>query len=363
MTTTQSTVDRSVSVRVGEELPQQALLDYLRQELSDLEGSLTVEQFPAGFSNLTYLLRIGERELVLRRPPIGARIKTAHDMGREYRILAHLHPVYAKVPRPLLFCEDETVLGAPFYIMERVSGIILRAQPPRGIELSPETMRRLSEVFVDNLAEIHSIDYEAAGLGELGSPQGYVTRQVEGWTRRYYNARTDDVPEVEQLATWLHEHLPPDSAPAALIHNDYKYDNLVLAPDDLTRVVAVLDWEMATIGDPLMDFGTTLGYWVEPTDPQEWQQYGFVLTKLPGNFTRAELIDYYARRTGRAIPNPVFYYAYGLLKIAVIVQQIYARYQKGLTKDPRFAQLGALVKACGRLAQSAIAKDRIDRLG
>jgi aminoglycoside phosphotransferase (APT) family kinase protein len=356
-------IDKSVAIRVGEELPEQTLLDYLKQRLPDLDGPLRVEQFPSGFSNLTYLLCIGDRELVLRRPPIGAKIKTAHDMGREYRILAHLHPVYAKVPRPLLFCEDETVLGAPFYVMERVKGVILRAHPPRGLDLSPKTLRRLSEVFVDNLAGIHAIDYEAAGLAELGSPHGYVERQITGWTKRYYNARTDDVPEIEKLASWLHEHLPPDSTRSSLIHNDYKYDNLVLSPGDLTHVVAVLDWEMATIGDPWMDFGTTLGYWVEATDPEEWQQYGFVLTKLPGNFTRRELLDYYSQQTGREIPDPVFYYAYGLLKIAVIVQQIYARYQKGLTKDPRFAQLGALVKACGKLGQCAIANKRIDHLG
>src|SRR6185503_17503372 len=323
-------IDQSVAIRAGEQLPHEALLAYLRKHIPDLDGALSVEQFPSGFSNLTYLLRLGDRELVLRRPPIGAKIKTAHDMGREYRILAHLHPVYSKVPRPLLFCDDESVLGAPFYVMERVKGVILRAQPPRGLDLSVETMRRLSEVFVDNLVEIHSFDYEAAGLGDLGSPQGYVSRQVSGWTKRYYNARTDDVPEIEQLATWLQENLPADSARGSLIHNDYKYDNLVLAPDDLTRVVAVLDWEMATVGDPLMDLGTSLGYWVESTDPEEWQQYGFVLTKLPGNFTRTELVDYYARRSGREIGDPVFYYAYALLKIAGIVQQIYARYQKGL---------------------------------
>ena len=358
-----ASIDKSVVVRDGEELPHDALLAYLNEHLPQFEGPLTVEQFPSGFSNLTYLLRIGEHELVLRRPPIGAKIKTAHDMWREHRILVHLYQVYPKVPRPILFCDDESVLGAPFYLMERVRGVILRAQPPRGVDLAPETMRRLSEVFVDTLAEIHGVDYEAAYLADLGSPQGYVKRQIEGWTRRYQNARTDDVPEVEQLATWLHEHLPPDSTPSALIHNDYKYDNLVLSPDDLTRVVAVLDWEMATIGDPLMDLGTALGYWVEPTDPEEWQQYGFVMTKLPGNFTRRELLDHYCRRTGRQVRDPVFYYAYGLLKIAGIVQQIYARYQRGLTKDPRFAGLGALVKACGRLAQRAIETNRIDRLG
>src|SRR5215213_4396583 len=355
-------IDRARAVREGEELPTERLREYLAAHLPGLEGPLTVEQFPAGFSNLTYLLRAGDRELVLRRPPIGAKIKTAHDMGREYRILSHLYSVYNKVPRPLLFCEDEQVLGAPFYVMERVQGIILRAQPPPVIELSTEVMRGLSQTFVDNVAEIHEVDYEAAGLGDLGSPQGYVKRQVEGWTRRYYNARTDDVPSIERLADWLHQNLPADSERPALIHNDYKYDNLVLAPDDLARVIAVLDWEMATIGDPLMDFGTSLGYWVETTDPEEWQRYGFGLSSLAGSFTRAELLEQYIRRTGRRIDDPVFYFAYGLLKIAVIVQQIYYRYQKGLTRDPRFAQLGSLVNACGDLAERAIQLKRVDAL-
>ena len=354
-----SIVDRSYSVRKGEELRSEQLIEYLAGHLAEIEPPLTIEQFPAGFSNLTYLLRTGDRELVLRRPPIGAKIKTAHDMGREYRILSHLHPVYDKVPRPLLFCDDEQILGVPFYVMERVKGVILRAQPPQGIELSAEVMRGLSRTFVENLAEIHEVDYEAAGLGDLGSPQGYVQRQVEGWTKRYYNARTDDVPAIEKLADWLVQHLPPDSSRAALIHNDYKYDNLVLSPEDLKRVVAVLDWEMATIGDPLMDFGTSLGYWVETTDPEEWQRYGFGLTSLPGSFTRAELLEHYSKRTGRRIDDPVFYFAYGLLKIAVIVQQIYFRYQKGLTRDPRFAGLIGLVRACGALAQRAIQLDRI----
>jgi aminoglycoside phosphotransferase (APT) family kinase protein len=356
-------MDRSRPVRAGEELPGEILSEYLTAHLPELSGPLTIEQFPAGFSNLTYLLRIGNRDLVLRRPPIGAKIKTAHDMSREYRILSHLHPVYKKVPRPLLFCEDEEILGAPFYLMERVNGLILRAQRPEGLDLSPELMRGLSQAFIENLAEIHQFNYQAAGLGDLGSPQGYVKRQVEGWTRRYYNARTDDVPAIEQLADWLSQNLPADSARAALIHNDYKYDNLVLSPEDLSRVVAVLDWEMATIGDPLMDFGTSLSYWVETTDPEEWQRFGFGLTSLPGSFTRTELLDHYAKCTGRRIDDPIFYFAYGLLKIAGIVQQIYFRYQQGVTRDPRFAQLGQLVKACGTLAQRAIEFNRIDRLG
>ena len=352
-----SKTDRPTSVRQGEELPVERLSQYLGEQIT------SIEQFPSGFSNLTYLIRAGDRELVLRRPPIGAKIKTAHDMSREYRILSHLYPVYQKVPRPLLFCDDESILGAPFYVMERVTGIILRAQKPYGLDLPPVLMRRLSETFVDNLAEIHGIDYEAAGLGDLGSPQGYVRRQVEGWTKRYYNARTDEVTSIESLADWLHQNLPADSERPALIHNDYKYDNLVLAPDDLGRVIAALDWEMATIGDPLMDFGTSLGYWVEATDPEEWQRYGFGLTMLPGSFTRTELLEHYVQLTGRRIDDPVFYFVYGLLKIAVIVQQIYFRYQKGLTRDPRFAQLGALVKACGVLGWRAIERRRVDGLG
>lgn len=357
-----SLMDSSRPIRAGEELDTSRLLQYLRAQLPTLDGPLVIEQFPAGFSNLTYLLRIGDRELVLRRPPVGAKIKSAHDMGREYRILSHLHPLYKKVPLPLLFCQDESLLGAPFYVMERVRGVILRAQPPKDLTLSPDTMRRLSISFIENMIEIHEVDYEAAGLGDLGSSQGYITRQIEGWTKRYYNARTDEVAAVERLASWLINHVPQDSSFSSLIHNDYKYDNLVLSPDNLAEVVAVLDWEMATIGDPLMDLGTSLGYWVEPTDSEEWQRFGFVLTALPGNLSRGELLDYYAKRTGREARDAVFFYAYGLLKIAVIVQQIFFRYRKGLTKDPRFAGLDKLVLACGNQARRAIDEGRIDRL-
>lgn len=359
-------LDQSRGVRAGEELDQERLCAYLSARMEGLAGPLIVEQFPAGFSNLTYLLRFPDRELVLRRPPVGAKIKTAHDMGREYRILSCLFPVYEKVARPLLFCEDEGVIGAPFYVMERVRGIILRAQAPAGFDPSPELMRRLSESFIRTLLEIHQVDYRAAGLMDLGRPEGYVERQIEGWTRRYYNARTDEVESIERTANWLAEHLPQrlgSPARTALIHNDYKYDNLVLAPEELWSVRAVLDWEMATIGDPLMDLGTTLGYWVERDDPAEWQRCGFGLTSLPGNLSRRELLEYYARESGCEIGDAVFYYAYGLLKIAVIVQQIYQRYRSGLTSDARFANLIELVHACGLMAQRAIEKGRVDALG
>ncbi len=356
-------IDSSRPTRPGEELDTQRLSDYLFSHLPDLSGSLSVEQFPAGFSNLTYLIRVGDRELVLRRPPVGAKIKSAHDMGREFKILSHLRPVYKKVPRPLVFCEDLSVLGVPFYVMERVRGVILRAQLPPGVLLTPDTMRKLSDSFIRSLVEIHAVDCEAAGLSDLGMVKGYVKRQVDGWTHRYYNARTDDVPEIDSLAKWLAENVPADSERGALIHNDYKYDNLVLSPDDISQVVAVLDWEMATIGDPLMDLGTTLGYWVDADDDEVWKQYAFGITSLPGSFSRAELLDQYQKLSGRDVSNVVFYYAYGLLKIAVIVQQIYFRYKQGFTKDKRFAQLDKLVKACGTTAKRAIELGRIDRLG
>lgn len=354
--------DRPLAVREGEGLDGARLLAYLGAALPGVEGPLELEQFPAGYSNLTYLVRAGGREFVLRRPPFGSRVKAAHDMGREFLILSRLWPVYAKVPRPLLFCEDESVLGAPFYLMERVRGVILRASPPAGAGPTPEVMRRLSESFVENLAEIHAVDYGAAGLGGLERPGSYVRRQVEGWTKRYEAARTGEVPEVERLARWLAEHAPPDSG-RTLIHNDYKYDNLVLAPDDWSRVVAVLDWEMATIGDPLMDLGTALGYWADADDPEEWRRLGFGLTALPGNLGRRELIERYACLSGRDHGGAVFYFAYGLLKIAVIAQQIYYRYRRGLTTDPRFAGLGRMVRACGGLALRAVERKRLDGLG
>ena len=354
-------LDQPQKTRPGEELDAGKLEIYLRQALPDLGGPIQIEQFPRGYSNLTYLVRVGERELVLRRPPFGAKIKTAHDMGREYRILSHLIAVYPNVPRPCAYCADEAVLGAPFYLMERVTGIILRAKPPAGLELTPTLMGRISEGFVDNLAKIHGVDYVAAGLGDLGRPEGYVARQVEGWTKRYQNARTDDIPEMDRLASWLAEHKPAEAG-GCLIHNDYKYDNLILDPLDPARIKAVLDWEMATIGDPLMDLGSTLGYWVDADDPEEWRQQSFGLTTLPGNLNREQLLARYAAITGHQVSNAVFYYGYGLFKIAVIVQQIYARYKQGLTQDARFGALINLVRAASRTACLAIEKQRISRL-
>ena len=353
-----TTIDQATTVRHGEELDTARLQAYLLAHLAGAGGVLTVEQFPSGFSNLTYLLRMGEQELVLRRPPFGANIKSAHDMGREYRVLSALQTVYTKIPRPLLYCEDESVIGAPFYVMARLHGVILRGQ--RSANLTPELMRRIGEAAIDNLATLHNLDYVAAGLGDLGKPDGYVMRQIEGWTKRYRAAQTDDLADIETLIGWLAANMPGESG-AALIHNDYKFDNLMLNPADLTEIVAVLDWEMCTIGDPLMDLGTTLGYWVEPGDPPVMQAM-LGLSASPGNLTRREVVERYAQASGRAVDNPLFYYLYGLLKIAVIVQQIYARYRRGHTQDARFAGLLDVVHACGRLGVTALEKDRIDAL-
>jgi aminoglycoside phosphotransferase (APT) family kinase protein len=359
------TLDATRPPRPGEELPAGPLRKWLAANVPDLAECaepLVIEQFPGGHSNLTYLVRCGSleagRELVLRRPPFGSKVKTAHDMGREYRILSRLWSVYPKAPRALAACDDLAVIGAPFYVMERVRGVILRAQKlPPGVDLQPEEMRRLSEAAVDGLAELHAVDFAAAGLGDLGRPQGYVERQVSGWHERWRNARTDDVPDVDRAFAWLGEHLPAESG-AAMIHNDYKYDNLVLAPD-LSSIIAVLDWEMATVGDPLMDLGTSLGYWIDPDDDPAMRSLPGGPTMVPGNLSRAEVAQRYAERSGQDVSQILFYYVYGLLKIAVIVQQIYYRYKQGLTHDERFAAMLDAVRLFGRQAAGAIERGRI----
>ena len=346
-------IDAARPPRPGEELDAGSLAAYLAAELPGAAGQpIAIEQFPGGHSNLTYLVTIGERELVLRRPPVGSKVKSAHDMGREVRVLSRLAPAWSPAPRPILHCEDESILGCPFYLMERRRGVILRREPPPDLVIEPATARRLSEVLVDGLAELHAIDFTAIGLGDLGHPEGYVQRQVRGWTERYAGSRTDELPVVERVAAWLAAHLPPSPAPA-LIHNDYKYDNIVLDPSDLTRVAGVLDWEMATVGDPLMDLGTSLAYWVEAGDPPAMIAMRFGPTTLPGMMSRAEVAARYAARTGRSIDHIGFYYAFGLFKTAVVAQQIYWRWKQGLTRDPRFEPFLLAVSAlCDQAAQS-----------
>lgn len=341
--------DQSSTVRRGEELDSDVLREYLRDIVPEIRDGLAIEQFPGGYSNLTYLLRAGDRELVLRRPPRGANIASAHDMGREFRVISGLHKSFGRVPAPVHLCTDETIIGAPFYLMERLHGIILRAALPPGLSLEPATMRRLSESFAHTLAELHNLEPATAGLSELGRPDGYVGRQVAGWIGRYENAATGVIPEMDASARWLTEHQPAESG-AGLIHNDFKYDNLVLSADDPGIIIGILDWEMATVGDPLMDLGMSLAYWNQADDPAPLRRFN--LTHLPGNYTRTELAEAYFRLRKLPACNVLFYYRFGIYKLAVILQQIYARYHAGLTKDQRFSRFNELVQICAHKSLS-----------
>lgn len=351
--------DQAVDIRKGEELPVNKLLPYLQANIEGFGKELTIRQFPSGFSNLTYLLRSESGEYVLRKPPHGANIKSAHDMGREFKVLSLLKPVYAYVPAPLCYEDTGEVLGTPFYVMERVEGIILRNKAPKGLELSPDFMRSLSEATTDHLAELHQLDIHRNNLKDFGKPEGYIQRQVEGWTRRYQKAATDDIGSMSKAAAWMLENLPKDYR-EAFIHNDYKYDNLVLSLEKPHDIKAVLDWEMATVGDPLMDLGTSLAYWGEANDHPALKP--FSLTWLEGNLTREEVVARYFQKSQLPDTDMLFYYVFGAFKVGVIAQQIYARYQQGFTKDERFGALIHVVKACGRNAQQAIQLGKISGL-
>lgn len=354
--------DGTIASRDGEEVDAEALLAWLAREVPAMVSAgtrLGIRQFPAGFSNLTYLVTMehahGRRALVLRRPPRGVKAGIAHDMAREHGILTVLHARGIPVPMPLARCDDAAVIGAPFYLMEQVDGVILRGAPPSSLTddaaTMPGTLAALSQTFVQTLAQLHAVDISTEPLASLGRPEGYVQRQVQGWTKRWIASRTDDVAELDAVATWLEANRPPDRG-TTLVHNDFKLDNLVLEPD-LSRVRAILDWEMATIGDPLMDLGTSLAYWVEAGDAPIFHALGLGITALPGNVTRAELVQAYGAHRDVDVSDAPFYYAFGLFKVAVIAQQIYARHVQGLTRDPRFGVLGQVVKALGIAAQRA----------
>ena len=331
-------LDHPAPIRSGEELDLARLEPYLRSHFPSEAGTLQVSQFPSGHSNLTYSLLLGAKELVLRRPPFGSKVRSAHDMSREFRVLSKLHSAYPPAPEVLLYCDDVSIIGAPFYVMQPIHGIILRTKVPRGLDFPPETARRLSESFIENLICLHRVDYASVGLADLGKPEGYLERQVRGWIERYYGSKTHEYPEVEKISAWIQEHMPSTQT-VSLIHNDYKYDNLVLDSRDITKIIGVLDWEMCTIGDALTDLGTTLAYWVDANDPDELQQVSWGPTAYPGSFTRSEVVQVYARKTGCDASQIAFYLAFARFKLAVIVQQIYYRYHQGLTKDERFASM------------------------
>ena len=344
-------LDRTAAVRQGESIDVNAVVTYLKDKISDIEGPVSLRQFPRGFSNLTYLITIGDRELVLRRPPFGKKAKTAHDMHREYRILSALKPVFPHVPLPLTYCDDPAIMDAPFYVMERLQGVILRKQLPESSAFNADWADRLCRRWVAVLGELHGLDYRECGLGDLGRPEGYMTRQVHGWSHRYRNARTEDVPDFESVMTWLDKNMPNRPARPALIHNDYKFDNVILDPGDPTRIIGVLDWEMATVGDPLMDLGASLGYWVEAGDSDELKLVRTLPTLSPGMWTRRQIVAHYAETTGTAVEDFAWNYCFGLFRLAVIAQQIYYRFYHGQTTDKRFSVLGIAV---GILEKAAV---------
>lgn len=328
--------DKPRKPRKGEELDAHIVDSYLRDSIPGLEGDISIKQFPSGNSNLTYSIGYNNRELILRRPPAGTKAKSAHDMGREYRVLNALKDEFPYCPRPLVYCEDESVMGSSFYVMERIEGIIFRKDIPEGLVYTPEEMTRLNENFVQLWADLHAIDYKKVGLENFGRPEGYVKRQVDGWTKRYRNARTPDAPDFEKVMQWLHDNMPEDSLRPCIIHNDFKPDNLVLNPDNPTEIIGLLDWEMATIGDPLMDLGGGLAYWVQEGDPDNLIGIHQQVTMEKGCLTREQIISLYSKITGRAVDNFNFYYCFGLFRLAVISQQIYYRAYHGQSSNPAF---------------------------
>lgn len=345
--------DKAVEVRQGESLDTDMIGSYLRDRIAGLHGEMKVSQFPSGFSNLTYLISIGDREMVLRRPPFGKKAKTAHDMGREYRMLKALRPYFRYCPEVLHFCDDHGIMGCDFYVMERIQGIILRKKFPVGLELTPDENRKLCERLVEVHAELHNLDWKAAGLEDFGNPSGYVKRQVDGWIRRYRDSKTPDAPDFEKLMQWLEDNMPPDTDRPSIIHNDYKFDNVVLNEADPLRIIGVLDWEMATVGDPLMDLGSSLAYWVNHDDPDYLKAASQLATFMPGMMKRKDIVEYYAKLAGRDVSGFLYYYCFGLFRLAVIAQQIYYRYYHGQTRDKRFEMLIlivlALYEASGKL--------------
>ncbi|MFC3151705.1 phosphotransferase family protein [Litoribrevibacter euphylliae] len=334
--TAETLIDQATDIREGETLDLNALVPYLKSQLPELEGIPKVRQFPGGASNLTYLLQYSGKDLILRRPPFGTIAKSAHDMIREAQVIQSLKPVYPYVPEVQVICEDHSVIGCDFYVMERLVGIIPRQDLPKGLNLTEGDTRKLCMNVVDKLIELHSIDPVTSDLTSLGKGEGYVKRQISGWSDRYRKAITDNASGFEGVMKWLDEKQPKDIA-NRVIHNDYRFDNVVLNPDNPFEVIGVLDWEMATLGDPLMDLGNSLAYWIEADDDPQMQFMRRQPTHLKGMMTRKEVVDYYMDKTGFSVPCFDFYEIYGLFRLAVIIQQIYYRYHHGQTQDKRFA--------------------------
>lgn len=320
------------------------------------DGPPRVRQFPGGASNLTYLLCYPGRELILRRPPAGVKAKSAHDMGREFTIQSGLAPVFPYVAEMVAFCDDPAVIGSEFYVMARLDGTILRRDLPTGLELTPQAARTLCTRFLDVLVELHSVDPARAGLEGLGRGAGYTARQVAGWSDRFRRARTDNVGDYERVMGWLDEQQPAEDVATCVIHNDFRLDNVVLAPDDPLRVVGVLDWEMATLGDPLMDLSGALAYWIQADDDEAFQAFRRQPSQLPGMLSREEMVAHYTARMGYSVTPEQwrFYEVFGLFRLGVIAQQIYYRYHHGQTTNEAYARFLPMVQLLDRRCNALI---------
>lgn len=343
----------TAAVRHGEKLDALRLAEYLRGRIPGVERGITVEQFPGGHSNLTYLLRADGNEYVLRRAPLGPVAPKAHDMAREYAVLAAVAPWFPEAPRVYHLCEDPGVAGSVFFLMERRSGVILRDSVPPEIEAHPHHGQHISEAFIDCQSRLHSIDLEATGLTSLGKPPGFVERQVRGWAERWGRAKTEELPEMDRVIQWLQQRLP-SSTQATLVHNDYKLDNVMLSDRSPDRIEAVLDWEMTTVGDPLADVGLTLCYWAWANAPEVCAAGIPAITSRPGWYTREDFIERYSEKTGRDLSGIGYYEVLGVFKLAVILQQIYYRFWRGQTNDERFREFGQRTRGLVGLAASLV---------
>ncbi len=340
---------RTQSVREGEELDWQALDDYLQVTIPGLNGQPTVSQYPAGNSNLTYCLSYPDIDLVVRRPPFGSQVKSAHNMSREFRIMKGLRPVFGTVPEVLAYSKDDSIIGAEFYVMRRVEGQVAAGKVlPSEWGFSAADTRRFCIAFWSKLIELHQVDYVKAGLADFGQPQGYARRQVEGWNGRMQAAATADGETFEDVQQWLIQNLPVEEPAAAILHGDYRLDNVILDNDDPCKVIALLDWEICALGNPLMDLGNALAYWIEPGDPDYLQALMMQPSSVEGMLSRQEILELYAQKTSLDVSDFNFYYTYGLFRNTVILQQIYYRFYHGLTQDKRFGQFGSLVQALGK---------------
>jgi aminoglycoside phosphotransferase (APT) family kinase protein len=325
-----------IEPRADERLDAEVIGSYLAGRIRGADGPPEIWQFPGGHANLTYLLRYPTAEYVLRRPPHGDLPVGAHDMGREYRVLSVLYRGFPPAPRAYVYCEDKALIGVPFFVMERRHGVVVRRDVPEafGGGRDPVQTRRLSEVLIDTLADFHAVDYRAVGLETLGKPDGFLGRQVKGWTGRWERAKTKDVPAADAVVHWLETRMPA-TPEATLVHNDWRLDNMAVAADDPGRAVAVYDWDMCTLGDPLTDLGTLLSSWNEPGEPYEFLSP--MPSRSPGFMTRAEAVARYGRRSGRDVSSMPYYYVFGLFKMAVVVQQLYYRFHLGQTQDTRMS--------------------------